>query len=415
MLVRERILTLVDRYSVVLVAMVLALVFVLFPRVIFVFDSQYYMGIAAGDLEATHAPFSSRALVPLIVAAVHDTTGLSLEHGFMAVAIVSAAAFAFSIRTIARIEGYTPLPILIYAATTIFAMQTFAVAAMPDAAFAAVIALCFAALRAGQLLAAALLSALVVAVRDSGVIFLLFVLWYLVSLRQWRPAILTAVLGLAAWRLITLFADAGLGNVHEMNAALYMLLKVPVNFLIEVMGIPLWTDSIAWCSPPTLAYPIPPFLPTGRMHQVGICGWDPARPIRNLATLLTVFGTLPALLIAAKGAKSERANDRWLVLAGGYGVLMVALGLCTGASVARLISYGWPLLVLALPALWQRRSRGELPLRLLPWHLLALGVCLAARLVDDALAVPAELAALAAALLCQIAVFFLARRAFRAA
>jgi hypothetical protein len=404
---RSPITKVIGEYPIIIFSSLLTLVFILFPKIIIDFDSRYYLNIASGNLKNEHAPYTSRALIPLIVEALNKYANVSLEHGFMIVAIIAASAFVFSLKQIARLEGYSPAPILIFVASTFFAIQTFAVAAMPDAACAAVTALCFAALRDNRFIASAILTAIAVAVRESSIILLLFMLWYFGSLREWRLMILTAILGLAGYRLTAFFASAGLANIHEMNAALYMVLKIPVNFLTQVVGVPLWTDSMAWCSPPVLTYKLPSFLPTGRLHEIGICGWSPGIPIRNLATLMTVFGTMPAMLLAAKGAK----GDHWIALVATYGAVMTGLGLCTGWSVARLISSGWPLFVLTLPVLWQRLFKKDLPLALLPLHLAALAICLGFRLSEKPLSTSLELTALCAAMCCQIGTFVMARRA----
>jgi hypothetical protein len=384
-------------------------VFVLFPSIISNFDSQYYLSIAAGHIQSEHTPFTSRALIPLLAGALSRYASVSLEQGFMLIAAISNIAFAWAVKNIARSDRFAATPSLIYTVLSFFSVQTFAVAVMPDAASAALIACSLAALKEERFALGAVAAAAAVAVRESNIIFLVFVLWYFGTARQWKLLLLTVILGGAAYRLTQYFASEGSPNIHEMNGALYMAMKIPVNFLSQVMGIPLWTDSMAWCSPPVFVYKLPSFLPTGKVHEIGMCGWSPVIPLKNLATLLTVFGILPSLLLVARGGK----YNRWIMLTGGYGALMVVLGFCSGWSVARLVTYGWPLYVLTLPLLWQRQFGRDLPLKLLPLHLAALVICVAFKLPEQPLGVPLELLAVGAATACQVGALVIASRALK--
>src|ERR1700730_12104598 len=119
-----------------------------------------------------------------------------------------------------------------------------------------------------------------------------------------------------------------------MNSLLYMALKVPVNFLRNVLGIQFWLNDINWCDRPMLTVPVGQEAAAylGKITSIGICAPDVMAPIANAALVLSTFGVLPGLTLAlALRGRRDLGKDPWLLFVMLYGSLMLVLGTCTGA------------------------------------------------------------------------------------
>jgi hypothetical protein len=152
-------------------------------------------------------------------------------------------------------------------------------------------------------------------------------------------------------------ATAGLHNVHQMPEILYLLTKIPANFLRDWLGVQLWTNGYAWCDAPTFTMALPGGLHVGRITEVGLCAPSVVEPLSTISSYLTAFGILPAVLInliKTKQIPSAAWKETWWVVAFGYGALMTILGPFAGPPADRAIGFGWPLFLCALPAITQR-------------------------------------------------------------
>ena len=149
-------------------------------------------------------------------------------------------------------------------------------------------------------------------------------------------------------------------NIHGMPDAIYIFLKVPYNFLKNILGLELWSNTLGsnnmenFSQAPLWKLQLPAWLNIGSMREIGIYDFKPSYPIGTLISFLTVFGLLPALLFAdlAKSAVRKRIlrhEPLWIVVAVGYGATSFLLGTVTGASVDRLLGYGWPFFLIGGP------------------------------------------------------------------
>ena len=147
-----------------------------------------------------------------------------------------------------------------------------------------------------------------------------------------------------------------------MNSLLYMALKIPVNFLRNVLGVKFWLNDIDWCDAPLVIVPIKHGATYfGKITTIGICAPDVMFPVANAALVLTTFGVLPGVTLAlARHSRRDLGRDPWLAFVMLYGATMFVLGTCTGASVYRLLTYGWPLFVFGMPILWKASSEDDL-------------------------------------------------------
>lgn len=318
------------------------------------FDSPQYIAIAQGRFADVVAPFSGRVLVPLLSAAIHSQLAVSLATGFAVVALVGAALFVFGVHGVYRryeIEPYALFPAMLAVPWVIDAIRD---AYLPDALVMGLTSLFLLSLhRERSWLLAAASAVLLILARETGLILVMlavaFALWH----RRWWFAALLAGLGVAALVSLKHLAPA-VANIHDMNGLLYLALKIPVNFLRNVAGMKFWLNDMSSCAHPMLAIPVghavAPFF--GKITTIGFCAPDVTLPVSTAALVLSIFGVLPgmALALLLRG-RQVLAKDHWLLLVVLYGGAMFVLGTCTGASVYRLLTYGWPLFVIAVPIL----------------------------------------------------------------
>ncbi|MGO9109311.1 MAG: hypothetical protein ACLP9L_08770, partial [Thermoguttaceae bacterium] len=180
-------------------------------------------------------------------------------------------------------------------------------------------------------------------------------------------------------------ATAGLENVHQIPELLYLLTKMPANFLRNWLGVLMWTNGYAWCNQPVFSISLPGTLHLGVITQIGFCAPSIAAPLTTASTYVTIFGVLPAVLISvlkARGVPPGKWREEWWTTAFAYGALMVLLGSLAGAPVDREIGFGWPLFFIALPAIC---------VEMLTWRVAALNLVAAwAPLLLSSLLAPPE-------------------------
>jgi hypothetical protein len=88
------------------------------------------------------------------------------------------------------------------------------------------------------------------------------------------------------------------------------------------------------------------------VRQIGLCTPEWTLPLFTLLTLLTLFGSGPLLIIAARKAQLWSTRHPFAVqLAAVYGLLSFLLGPSLGDWIDRLIGYGWPLFWIGVPYL----------------------------------------------------------------
>jgi hypothetical protein len=171
--------------------------------------------------------------------------------------------------------------------------------------------------------------------------------------------IMVTVLGLIITYLAALHGGP---NVHNLNPFVYMVLKIPANFFYNVMGLRLWTDTLAanpitaqsFSQAPLVSFMLPTWLQAGGIQKIGIYPFSIEPPIYTLATLLTIFGITPSLLYEDLKSHRHKINNFGLLILLVYGIFSFIMGTSSGADTYRLISYGWPAFIIATPILIYR-------------------------------------------------------------
>ncbi|MEM2352370.1 MAG: hypothetical protein QXT26_08195 [Thermoproteota archaeon] len=344
-------------------------------------DSKYYKDIAEGRIYNVVKPFSNRILHPIIVGMMRKFFGINTDLSFFVVGVLSLIVLVLGVSLIAK--SIIPYPAVIAFLLSPFLLQLFRDYYLPDIFHAAILALFFVCLLHSKTRMALLCLFLLHLTRESTLLLTLIILILGLHRRLWEitvGAILVAVVGI----IITSYvANLGQPNIHDLNDVVYMLFKVPYNFLRNVFGLILWTNTLASNNPeafpqePLLKISVPSYLPLGAIHSLGIYGFNASYPLSTITHLLSTFGVLPSFVVfnLNKLKRQLMKGEVHMVfsLALLYGLLSFVIGTSVGASVSRLIGYGWPCFWIACPyiiRLYYHSNRKFLA-RLLLYHILA--------------------------------------------
>ena len=325
------------------------------------YDSPQYIAMAEGRIDDVVAPFSGRVLAPYLSASIYSMFGLSLAAAFSAVALLGAALFVLGIHFLYRryrLEPYALFPAVLAVPWVIGAIRD---AYLPDILVMGLVSLFLLSLRQENWILAGIVAVLSILARETGLILMAFAIGFAVRQKRWSFAAALAVSSGVAM-LAVRYIEPSVPNVHAMNGLLYMALKIPVNFLRNLVGIQFWSNDMNWCDHPLLIVPFGRAVAAyfGNMKAVGICAPNFMAPVANAALFLSIFGVLPGLTLGLLAySRRELVKDPWLFFVALYGGVMLLLGTCTGASVYRLLTYGWPLFILATPILWKARFEDE--------------------------------------------------------
>jgi|GEM_PF-1558849 len=342
-------------------------------------DADPYLRIAAGRNAEVMQPFPSRQLGALLAAGLARLVHTRLEHGFLAEA---ALALPLLLATVGWLAARTAAPrwVLAALALTPFWMDQLQQLVYPDLVYAALLAVLMLLMQRGWLLAAAAMMFPLMLARESTSLTLLCFLaatWRAGRRRTYAVRVGVALAAfVAGGRVVALLAAHSLPNPEHLPPTLYMLAKLPWNFLRNVLGVQPWSDANTdLCRVPAWSLPVHlDALHMGSVHALGVCGVSFSQQAVELQVLLMRFGLLPllaaALLWRASRGWGGRADAqqvasrqgyvalsalqlrdpllRFAVLYGGLSLLLAPL---VGAGFVHLFGYAWPLFLVAAPRL----------------------------------------------------------------
>jgi hypothetical protein len=327
------------------------------PGAIYAPDAGQYRLLALGQRSAVPAPFSARILGPAAAGWLGRVTGLGVDSGFLFLGIVCLVAL---IALVAGLLWSWRAPIAIFAGVFLmpFWVDIFHDYYLPDLLHATILAAILLCLLFGHTGLALLLLFPAYLARESTLLLalcLLFACWRRIPLRTAAVGFLAMAAGLLVSRH---YSQSGPASVHGLGGGAYILGKLFWSFFKNVLGLPLWSNTLPECSPVWVtALP----HPLGAIRQVGVCQPSLWGPGRLLLAWFGIFGIGPALaavlwrrmlpLVTGRGQEPELTPGRSIVfrLCAVYGVISILMTPLLGASADRLVEYGWPFYFGVLP------------------------------------------------------------------
>ena len=180
---------------------------------------------------------------------------------------------------------------------------------------------------------------------------LVFACWRRIRL---RPALAGALAILAAGFISRHYNQEAAVSVHGISGGPYIVGKLIWSFFKNVLGLPLWSNTLPECSPIWMKA-IPPGWHFGAIRSIGLCQPSLWGPTRLLLAWFGVFGIGPALALTLGRKLLSPSRElppggamvfRFCLL---YGLISILMTPLLGASADRLVEYGWPFYFVLLP------------------------------------------------------------------
>ena len=320
------------------------------PGAIYAPDAGQYRLLALGQRGAVPAPFSARILGPAIAGWLGRSTGLGADKGFLLLGIVCLVAL---LALVAGLLWSWRAPTAVLAAIFLmpFWVDIFHDYYLPDLLHAAILA--------------AILLCLLLAMWDRPCFYSFLPTWH-ASQRFWsrsawvflwrRIRLRFAVIGVLALLCAGLvsrhYGQSGPASVHGLSGVTYILGKLFWSFFKNVLGVPLWSNTLPECTPVWVTE-IPSGYHLGAIRAIGLCQPALWGPTRLILAWFGIFGIGPALALAVwreMGApqlsKGRVIVFRFCIV---YGLISILMTPVLGASADRLVEYGWPFYFVVLP------------------------------------------------------------------
>src|SRR6202453_780977 len=346
------------------------------PGAIYAPDAGQYRLLALGQRDAVPAPFSARILGPAMAGWLGRLTGLGVDNGFLLLGIVCLVAL---IGLVGGLLWSWRAQIAIFAAVFLmpFWVDVFHDYYLPDLLHAAILAAILLCLLFGYNGLALLLLFPAYLARESTLLLalcLIFACWRRIPLRSAGIGLLAMGAGVLVSRH---YGHSAPPSVHGLSGGAYILGKLFWSFFKNVLGLPLWSNTLPECSP-TWVTALP--RPLGAIRSIGVCQPSLWGPGRLLLAWFGIFGIGPALaavlwrrmvpVLSGQGRNLELPPGmvivfRFCIL---YGIISILMTPLLGASADRLVEYGWPFYFVLLP--WVLSTSYDLRGIRLAWLLL---------------------------------------------
>jgi hypothetical protein len=327
------------------------------PGAIYAPDAGQYRLLALGQRDAVPAPFSARILGPAMAGWLGRVAGLSVDTGFLLLGIVCLVAL---IALVAGLLWSWRAPAAIFAAVFLmpFWVDIFHDYYLPDLLHATILAAILLCLFSGYNGLALLLLFPAYLARESTLLLalcLIFACWRRIPLRSAAIGLLAMAAGVVVSRH---YGHSAPASVHGLSGGPYILGKFFWSFFKNVLGLPLWSNTLPECTP-TWVTALP--HPLGAIRTIGVCRPDVWGPGRLLLAWFGIFGIGPALAVILwrRMVPILSGQRRDLELTPGmvivfrfcivYGVISILMTPLLGASADRLVEYGWPFYFVVLP------------------------------------------------------------------
>jgi hypothetical protein len=314
-------------------------------------DARFYLGIATGDYSQVMQPFASRQLGALVVAGLMHVLHCTVETGFLLEGTASLVGMLVAIYYLA-LRVTAPLWVLFAIAFVPFWSVLLQGLVLPDLWYSALLALLLLLLEGEHLLAAAMIMFPLMLSRESTSLTLVCFLVAAWKRLGWKERVVAVISAVAGSAVVNQLAQRAQPNSEQLPQSVYMLAKVPWNFMNNVLGLVPWSNvNTQFCAVPRWALQ----LHLGPVHAIGVCGFSPTGWVSITEAALSEFGLLPLLLgfLWWRTRKLRTSNIvlRFTLL---YGCASLLLAPVLGTWFARLIGYAWPIFLVALPLFFDR-------------------------------------------------------------
>src|ERR1700677_3987572 len=327
------------------------------PGAVYAPDAGQYRLLALGQRSAVPAPFSARILGPAMAGWLGRVAGLGVDNGFLLLGIVCLVAL---IGLVGGLLWSWRAQIAIFAAVFLmpFWVDIFRDYYLPDLLHAAILAAILLCLFFGYHGLALLLLFPAYLARESTLLLalcLIFACWRRIPLRSAGIGLVAMAAGVLVSRH---YGHSAPASVHGLSGGAYILGKLFWSFFKNVLGLPLWSNTLPECSP-TWVTALP--RPLGAIRSIGVCRpalWGPGR---LLLAWFGIFGIGPALavvlwrrmlpVLSGQGRGVDMTPGMAIVFRFciGYGLISIVMTPVLGASADRLVAYGWPFYFVVLP------------------------------------------------------------------
>jgi hypothetical protein len=293
-------------------------------------------------------PWSVRQLGALVAAWIGRAGHVSVEHGFVVEGVVSLLVTLGVVYWL-MLQTNAPRWMLAGVAVLPSWVPLVQYLALPDLWYAALMAVVFWLLWRRQWMAASLMMFPLMLSRESTSLTLLCFLVAGWGWLRWRHR-LVAVLSMIAGSVVAgRLAAHSQANVENLPPAVYLLAKIPWNFMRNVLGIVPWSNvNMDLCATPAWSRA----FHFGPVQRIGVCGISFAPQMTMLTQGLACFGLLP-LVVGFLWWRHRRVDGRGFLLRFSllYGTCCLVLSPVLGAGFLHLVGYAWPLVAVALPML----------------------------------------------------------------
>jgi hypothetical protein len=310
------------------------------------FEGRDYFDVASGNYGGIEGYYAGRILHPLVVRCL--ASALHLPIDWRAFLIVSAASLVtlfcalgayFGLEFRARPWLYLSL------AVTPIVVDQYRSYYWHDLFFAALLAIFFLVVRANRWMSLPILFLLFMT-RESAMILAFAFIAVAALRREWLLSSLAIVVAAAGAKATGALVSHALPQHNGLPVLVLDLLKIPYNFALNVCGLEFWTNTNAATITDPLKWVanVPPWLPLGKIHQIGYCGFFVERPVKLLLLALSAFGVMPMFvaLSVIRGNREILFKKFDYSVAILYGALMFVLAALTGTNPARYVLYAWP-------------------------------------------------------------------------
>jgi hypothetical protein len=320
-------------------------------------DSSKYEDIAEGRISTIESPFTKRLLYPFVAGHLARTVQIPLSSAFLALNSAALLLLAFCLAASLRKMGANPW-FAFFCLLTPLPLEALHSACLPDLCHMALVALFLLLVLYEREKCAFIVLLMAFMTRENTLLLCLFTggigLW-----RRRKNLVYGSLIVLIAGSAFGSWAvRRGLPNTHHWPEFLYLAVRVPHDFLSNVLGIVLQTN-VHTVYPPQFIWKIPPGLQMGLDREIQLSFvWH--LPVQTLVVFVSLFGCGP--LVVSKLLKKSVPFKNWappMQIVFAYGLVSYLLGTSLGANTTRLIGYGWPLFWLGLPYLWAKSGLGN--------------------------------------------------------